>query len=198
MVAVALGRLLGEDPLATFPGALTDAVRGAALGAAATLPPLALLWLWLKCPFRPFTELVRVVDELLVPMFRNCRVLELAVISVLAGLGEEMLFRGVIQQAVEGWVGEQFGWWVGLAAAAVLFALVHPVTLTYALLAGLIGLYLGSIWLATGNLLVPIVVHSAYDFLALVYLTRVRVRGSGDKPPAALQRRTTDDGEKEQ
>ena len=71
---------------------------GLAWGAAATLPPLVAVWLCLKCPWRPFAELVRVVDELLVPLFRNCRVAELAVISLLAGLGEEILFRSVIQQ----------------------------------------------------------------------------------------------------
>jgi membrane protease YdiL (CAAX protease family) len=41
-------------------------------------------------------------------------------------------------------------------------------------LAGGIGLYLGAVWLATGNLLVPITSHALYDFLAFVYLVQVR------------------------
>jgi len=42
----------------------------------------------------------------------------------------------------------------------------------YALLAGVVGLYLGGLYLLTGNLLVPIVVHALYDVVALGYLRR--------------------------
>ena len=45
------------------------------------------------------------------------------------------------------------------------------------MLAGLIGIYLGWLLAATDNLLVPIVAHAAYDFLALVYLLH-RDRGT--------------------
>ena len=174
VVAVGLGWLVDQDPLGSFPRSPAGAAMGAAWGMAATLPPLVLMWLCLKCPWRPMVDLVRVIDELLVPMFRNCRLPELAVISLLAGLGEEILFRSVIQQAVADWVGGDFGLWIGLAAAAVLFGLAHRITLAYGLLAGLIGLYLGAVWLATENLLVPITTHAAYDFLVLVYLVKFR------------------------
>ena len=63
---------------------------------------------------------------------------------------------------------------LGLLAAALLFGLLHSITPAYAILAGLVGLYLGGLWLACGNLLTPIVAHGTYDFLALVYLVRVR------------------------
>ncbi len=176
VIAVGLGWLLGEPPLASLPRTPAGILCGVAWGIAATLPPIALLWLCLKCPLGPLADLVRVVDELLVPLFRQCRMLELAVIALLAGLGEEMLFRGVIQAAAADWVDGPSGVYVGLAAAAVLFGLVHCITPTYALLAGLIGLYLGWIWIATGNLLVPITTHGVYDFVALVYLVRIRGR----------------------
>ena len=42
------------------------------------------------------------------------------------------------------------------------------------MIAGLIGLYLGWLWMATGNLLVPIVTHTVYDFVVLVYLVKIR------------------------
>ena len=41
-----------------------------------------------------------------------------------------------------------------------------------ALLAGVVGLYLGGLYLLTGNLLVPIVVHALYDIVALGYLRK--------------------------
>lgn len=178
VAAIGLGWLVGHSPLEAFPRTAADAAWGAGCGAIATLPLLALLWLCLNWPIGPLAKLIRVVDELLVPLFRECRVVDLAVISVLAGLGEEMLFRAVIQEAVAGWVDGEPGRWIGLAVAALLFAAVHMVTPTYALLAGIIGLYLGWIWIVTGNLLVPITIHAAYDFLALVYLVKIRRRGS--------------------
>lgn len=181
-VAIGLGWLFSVDPMATFPGEWTEIGWGVAWGVAATLPPLALAWLSLRCPLRAFRELVQVVDELLVPLFGTCRVADLAVISVLAGLSEEMLFRGVIQVAVADRLEGQLGVWVGLAAAAMLFGLFHRITITYALLAGAIGLYLGGIWLiSNNNLLVPIVAHAMYDFIVLVYLVKIR------KPLAASQ-----------
>ena len=179
VVAVGLGWLVGQDPLEFLPRRPADAAWGAACGAAAALPPAALLWLSLKCPVGPMARLIRVVDELLVPLFRECRLADLAVISALAGLGEEMLFRGVIQRAAADWIDGRWGIWVGLLLAAALFGLAHMITPTYALLAGAIGLYLGWIWIAADyNLLVPITAHATYDFFALVYLVRIRKRES--------------------
>jgi hypothetical protein len=168
--AIALGWLLGSPPLATFHFDWRDAL----LGVAATLPPLGLFWLCLVCPWRPFAEIARITVETLVPLFRDCQLMQLAIIAALAGVGEEMLFRGVVQAASAQEIGGPYGVWLGLLIAAVLFGLLHSITPTYAILAGLIGLYLGGLWLASGNLLTPIVAHGAYDFVALLYLARVR------------------------
>jgi membrane protease YdiL (CAAX protease family) len=181
-VALALGWLVGREPLESFPRNPAGAAWGAAWGLPAILPPLGLLWVCLKCPAGPLARLTQVIDRLLVPLFRGCRLGELAAISILAGLGEEMLFRGVVQQAVTDWIGgqTQAGVWGGLGVAAVLFGLGHMITPTYALLAGVIGLYLGGIWVwADHNLLVPIVAHAGYDFVALVYLVRIRGKAGG-------------------
>lgn len=173
VVAVVVGRLIGTDPLASFRWDLADA----AWGLLATLPMLGVLWLALRSSFAPLRKLLRVVDDSLVPLFRGLPLIELAGISFLAGLGEEMLFRGLIQQAVTDGFETAEGGWVGLIAASVLFGLAHRVTNTYAVLAGLIGFYLGWLWMLTDNLLVPILAHALYDFLVLVYLVRIR------KPP---------------
>ncbi len=170
VLAVALGWLLGHPPLQTFHFDGNDA----ALGIAATLPPLALFGLCLKVPLPPLRTIMRILDEVLVPPFRECRLVQLAIIALLAGVGEEMLFRGIVQTAVAQQIGGPRGMWLGLLIAALLFGLLHPLTPTYALLAALIGLYLGGLWLASGNLLVPITTHAAYDFAVLVYLVKVR------------------------
>ncbi len=174
VVAIVLGWLLGQPPSRTFHFNL----HHAAVGVVATLPPLGLLWLCLKLPLPPLKTITQILDEMLVPLFRGCQLMHLAIIAALAGLGEEMLFRGVIQAAIQAEAANEFGglpgMWLGLLIAAALFGLLHSITPTYALLAGLIGLYLGWLWLEYDNLLVPITVHALYDFVVLVYLVKVR------------------------
>ncbi len=165
-LAIALGWLLRTSPLETFHYDPYDVL----LAIGATAPPLALFWFCIKFPLGPLKEIVRIMDEMLVPLFRDCRPAQLAVIAALAGLGEEMLFRGVVQE----WIAGPCGPWIGLLTAAVLFGLLHAITPAYALLAGLIGLYLGWLWMATDNLLVPVIVHGLYDFLVLAYLVKIR------------------------
>ncbi|MBN2218108.1 MAG: CPBP family intramembrane metalloprotease [Pirellulales bacterium] len=170
VVAVGLGWLVGCRPAETFRLGAADA----GWGLLATLPPLALFWLSLRCSWRPLARLARLVDERLVPLFRQCRVAELAAISLVAGIGEEMLFRGLIQGGTAQWIGGTAGVWIGLAAGSLVFGLAHPISPAYSILTALIGLYLGWLWIATGNLLVPIVAHAVYDFAALVYLVNMR------------------------
>ena len=170
VAAVGLGWVFGQPPLAK----IAWSTAAWAEGAAAAVPLVGLLALCLWVPIGPLRSLLKTVEETLIPLFRHSGFLELAVISLLAGVGEEMFFRGVVQDVVAGWVGGTPGIWVGLACATLLFALAHLITPTYAVLAGIMGLYLGSLWIGTQNLLVPIAAHALYDFLALVYLAKIR------------------------
>ena len=141
---------------------------GALWGVAATIPMLIAFAATRTLPFRPLEDLKRFVDEVLVELFRACTLPQLATISLLAGLGEELLFRGLLQP----WVSEQAGTVIGLVVASLLFGLLHAVSTAYAVLATLIGVYLGWLLLATGNLLPAIIAHALYDFLVLTYLVR--------------------------
>jgi len=113
---------------------------------------------------------VRTVEERVAPLFVGSSAATVALVAALAGVGEEALFRGVIQTAlldrVPAWAA------VGLTAAA--FGLAHALSVTYALLAALVGGYLGWLHLVSGNLLVPILAHGFYDFVALQILLRVK------------------------
>jgi membrane protease YdiL (CAAX protease family) len=172
VLAIGLGWLLDTPPAQEVRWTLS----AAGVGAAASLPALAVMLLCSRLPVRPMREMIRVVDQLLVPLFGGCRLWELALISVAAGFGEEMLFRGVTQPALAVWFGGDYGPWAALVATSILFGFLHLITPAYAILASLIGLYLGWLWMVTGNLLVPIAAHAAYDFLMLVYLVRIRPR----------------------
>ncbi|MBI4489103.1 MAG: CPBP family intramembrane metalloprotease [Deltaproteobacteria bacterium] len=162
VVAWGLGWLL-ESPLFEQVYLRWEAI---AWGIVATFPPLLGAWWCAHTKWGPFLRLMREVEERLIPLFADCSRFELAVISLLAGLGEEGLFRGVIQTAL----ADGLGPWGALVVTSVLFGLGHLITPTYAVLAGLIGLYLGGLLMAYGNLLAVVVAHALYDFLALIYL----------------------------
>jgi len=189
VAAVALGWLVGHRPAETFRPSAVDA----GWGLLATVPPLALFWLSLKCPWAPLARLTRWFDEWFLPIMRRCRVSELAAISLVAGVGEEMLFRGLIQGGLSEWIGGPTGLWVGLAVGSVIFGLAHPISPLYAILTALVGLYLGWLWIATGNLLTPITTHALYDFVALVYL--VKLRPAGDDGDDLIDFSDQEDGE---
>ena len=90
--------------------------------------------------------------------------------ALLAGLGEETLFRGVIQPALAAHLPLA----AAVATTGALFGLAHWITPTYALLAGLVGAYLGVLFVVSDNLLVPILAHALYDVVALALLVRVK------------------------
>ncbi len=85
---------------------------------------------------------------------------QILLIAGMAGLSEEVLFRGVVQAEM------------GLVAAAVLFGLCHPFSTGYVVYAALLGLYLGLVAKASGGLVAPVVAHAVYDAVGLWYLTR--------------------------
>ncbi|MGE3820479.1 MAG: lysostaphin resistance A-like protein [Isosphaeraceae bacterium] len=165
-VALILGAFLDQHPLSEFSWT-RDALSH---GALATLPMLAVLWITIRWPYGPFRRIKEFFDYELRPALADARWHDLALLSLAAGLGEEMLFRGVIQGAAVDW----FGPVGGVVAASVLFGLLHPVSPAYVVLASLLGAFLGTILLREGNLLTVVIAHSLYDFIALIILLRPR------------------------
>ncbi len=165
VVALLVGWLFGRPPL----GKIAWTLAGVTTGLLATIPMVVGLVLLDRFPFGPLKKLDAVMRKSILPLFRAASLLDLLLISLLAGLGEELLFRGVLQDAL----ARAFGsppW--ALVVASIVFGLAHSITATYVVLAALMGAYFGVLYLSTGNLLVPIVTHAAYDFVALVYLLR--------------------------
>ena len=125
-------------------------------------------WLFVKA-------LRRFYDALLVPMFSKVRCRDIVLISVAAGIGEELLFRGVIQPTI------------GLVPASVIFGIAHfggRGMLMFGIWAGLMGLIFGWLAVISDGLLAPIVAHAGYDAIALTYIRRGGVSnvssGSGE------------------
>jgi membrane protease YdiL (CAAX protease family) len=134
----------------------------------ATVPLLLLFFLCVRWPLGPLVPIKQFVETVIKPLFQPCSLVDLAAISVLAGLGEEMLFRGVLQTVFSRWL--PLG--LALALASVLFGLLHWITTMYAVLATLMGAYLGWLYLHSGNLMVAALTHALYDFVALTYLVK--------------------------
>jgi hypothetical protein len=145
-----------------------------ALGCLAALPFLAGLVVMERYPIGFLRALVHTVRHDVVPLFRRTGPLGLVAIACAAGVGEELLFRGFLQQTITGWWEPPAGPWIGLAIASVVFGLCHALCAAYAVLATVMGLALGGLLLATDGLIAPIAMHAVYDGLALLYLVRWR------------------------
>jgi uncharacterized protein len=86
-------------------------------------------------------------------------------LGMAAGLGEELLFRGVLQYELNA----RFGAALAVGVSSVIFGALHAVTPLYAALAAIASIYFGALYLVTGNLCVPIACHAVYDVGALMY-----------------------------
>lgn len=137
------------------------------IGIVAAIPPLAFFVWTLNSKLHICFRHRQLFEAVLRPLFGKWSILQLVVI--IAGISEEAFFRGEIQGSLAGRVGVI----PALVLASAAFGACHLLTWTYAIIAALIGAYLGLLWTWTGNLLTPMITHAVYDFLALVYFLRV-------------------------
>ncbi len=96
------------------------------------------------------------------PIARGISGTGIIVVAILSALGEELLFRGVLQP------------WLGLVPQALLFGVMHQVRgrsrWVWVGWATLVGLALGAIFELTGSLVGPLVAHAVINGLNLMYL----------------------------
>jgi membrane protease YdiL (CAAX protease family) len=170
-LALFLGWLVGQQALGTFVWSMRDAL----IGAAAAVPLILVFLIIMRLPIGPFKRFQKFCDQEVTPLFAKSYWSEIALVSLSAGVGEEMLFRGVLQASLCAWLGIRWA----LAISSLVFGLLHPISITYVVMAALIGLYLGAIWIFNENLLTVMVTHAVYDFGALGYL--IRIRGAEDE-----------------
>lgn len=172
VLAVALGRWMDLKVLPEVAGPWRD-VAG---GAIAAVPMLfAMIWM-VESHNAIWLDIRQVVEQMILPSLRGLRFWQLASLSALAGLGEEALFRGILQTKLAAHLDKT----LGLALASAAFGLAHALTPAYALLAGAMGLWLGWLYLWTGDLMAPVLCHAVYDFAALCYLLKVHKPGKAD------------------
>ena len=139
----------------------TVAGLGWGLGAAVVLALVNYAVLRLVPAIQPVRAIRCLYREMLRPMFATVRPLEIVAVSLAAGVGEELLFRGAVQV--------EFGWVV----ASVLFGLAHiggRSSVVFGLWVVVMGFGLGGLAHVAGGVLAPIVAHAAYDAMAISYI----------------------------
>ncbi len=109
------------------------------------------------------------VGQVVIPFSRRLSTYEALLLSIAAGLGEELLFRGVLQHET------------GLWFSSILFALLHfgPALSKFYWVVALYfveSLYLGVV--SYISLATAVVTHITYDFAALLYLRHMSAGSS--------------------
>jgi len=164
IVAMILGWLFSVQP--TVYANFTWQAVGYGIAAAI---PLFVLFLGIEqLPIDSVQKIQQTVLDSLGRLLARCTHFELALLALLAGIGEEILFRGFMMTWIESYLG--YGW--GLGISSVVFGLMHAVTWTYTLFASAAGAYFGLMFDITGerNLVTPIVAHAFYDYLAFLVI----------------------------
>lgn len=171
-VAMLIGWLVGFDPWFGMHGGDYDAIalsRDVLWGIAATGPAAAILLID-SDRWKMFDDLKVQVSELLQRLLRGAALWQLLIIAVAAGIGEEVLFRGLLQAGLAQLLPNSLAFVGSVLIASVIFGLCHYLSNTYFALATLAGIYFGLLMIVSGSLLPAIIPHALYDFIALAYL----------------------------
>lgn len=117
--------------------------------------------------FASFTSVRNEAEEALGQSLAVCHWYDLAILAILVGIIEEILFRGVL----EPWAARihPMGAFI---AVNLFFGALHAISRLYFLVATILGMYLSL--LAHGfdefNLLRPIVAHAVYDYIGFIWI----------------------------
>lgn len=101
-------------------------------------------------------------------LFNNCSWVHCAAIAVLAGVGEELLFRGFLQV----WLDAHVSIVAAILIASVIFGLLHYLSHAYFICATLMSIAFGVGYWLTDSMLMVMVWHGVYDFMALLIIVK--------------------------
>lgn len=171
LIAAALSLVAGTPNLGLGPGISFDS-ESLKTGALLTLPMggLAVALDLIEDRYPALQDVTKATQRsvmgLLGGQFKPILALLVAgALGLAAGLGEEMLFRGIVQYELTSRIGAS----AAVLLSSLVFGALHAVTPMYAALASLASVYFGGLYLASDNLAVPISCHAVYDVAALFY-----------------------------
>ena len=188
LVAILLAWLFSVSLRELIPAPGAPLLLAVARGILVTLPMLAIFFWLVHSSRETLRQLRRQVEWLIGEMFPAARIAEFALVALLAGVGEELLFRGVIQSLLADWTTPM----IGLLITSLLFGLAHALSTLYFALATVIGLAFGWLVFYYGEIVAPMVAHSLYDFVALVYLSRRTARTGSPSNHSEFQEQSSE------
>jgi hypothetical protein len=136
-------------------------IRDSLIGAAGALFPFCFFVFLMSEKTKEismFRSIREIVTNDIKAIFSNAALIDIIIIALIAGVAEEMLFRGVLQVRF------------GIVAASIVFGLMHCISPAYVIITAVMGLYIGAFYYFSKSLLVPIQIHFLYDLAALIYL----------------------------
>jgi len=141
----------------------------------ATVPMLVFCRLVYLLPLKAVEFTRRFMQSVYRDFIRHCSVTQLSLVAIMSGIGEELLFRGVLQTSITNACGGgTWGLAAGIVITSVLFGIVHPINKLYVFLCFIFGIYLGLIFVWSGNnLIIPIIIHALYNFVIFLAMPRM-------------------------
>lgn len=136
-----------------------------------------------------FRSITKILDEKIYPIFKRVNFIDIIILSICAGVCEEITFRGVIQEETGNIIliilnlflpksyeiSLKFGIEVGIIPSAIFFGLAHTFSkeaINLGIWIAIMGILLGVIYALTKNIIVVIGCHTLYDALIMIYLKR--------------------------
>lgn len=189
-VGILLGSIVGFDARAYLPKPEEmnpwQIAIDFGIGTLAAVPMVIAVMLIMLIPHSAVDGIKKFGESPLIKSMLSLTRLELILISLCAGVGEEVAFRGCLLPwitALHGEDGQPLNQFevgdpllsahpgmlaVGVVVSSLAFGLLHPVSRLYIGIAALMGAYFSALMIATDSLLVPIVAHAAYDAVQML------------------------------
>ncbi|MGF1543585.1 MAG: lysostaphin resistance A-like protein [Parvularculaceae bacterium] len=142
---------------------LGDPARGIAIGVAATVPMAAALLWFMRAEAAAIRRFRNDQIEFLSGLGFRLTPFRVLLIGLVAGIGEEALFRGALQTLA----AERLPLAAAIVAPNLLFGALHAKSWAYAVITALAGCWFGAAFVFAGSLWAPMVAHGLYDMVAL-------------------------------
>jgi len=167
VLALVIGYFCSFSPAKT----LSWSFQAVVLGFAATIPMLVMFVFLDRAKSLPLLRIQQLVRMFIFTFFRKCSAAQIFLICVLAGIGEELFFRGLMQDGITHGLGNTFfGLVCGIVISSFFFGIAHLVTPTYGVIAFFMSLYFAALFLLSGNILVPMIAHALYDYCVIRFI----------------------------
>jgi membrane protease YdiL (CAAX protease family) len=176
-IAILLGAVIGINPREHLPRGWPLAqfdwlwiARSIAIAVPFAFLLLVLVQLIGRLPLDPLNRLEQITKNQLRSTLGPSTIPQLIILSLAAGVGEELLFRGLIQNAFLSLYSPTTlaGALPAIICASIAFGFAHPISKSYILVTTLIGLLFGFVYWHYKDLLACVLAHSLYDAALLI------------------------------